>query len=128
MKKSIVKDKSFDFSLSIIQLFKILQEQREYIISKQLLRSGTSIGANISEALAGESRADFLHKMAIASKEARETIYWLELLQKSNLVEYDYSKYIEDCTTLVKMLTNIVHTTKTNLKPKTKNQKPKTKN
>ena len=121
MKKSIVKDKSFDFALSIIQLYKILQEQREYVISKQLLRSGTNIGANIAEALARESRADFLHKMAIASKEARETIYWLELLQKSDLISVDFTKHINDCTVLAKMLTNIVYTTKINPQPKTKN-------
>lgn len=121
MKKSIVKDKSFDFSLLIIELFKLLQQNKEYVISKQLLRSGTSIGANVCEALAGESRADFVHKMAIASKEARETIYWLELLQKSQYIVYDYTTHIQDCTSLVKMLTNIVHTSKTNSKPKTKN-------
>lgn len=121
MKKSLVKEKSFEFSLTIIQLYKFLQDNKEFVISKQLLRSGTSIGANICEALAGESRADFIHKMAIASKEARETIYWLELLQKSNLITFNYEKHIQDCTSLVKMLTNIVHTTKTNSKPKTKN-------
>lgn len=117
----MVKEKSFEFSLTIIQLYKFLQENKEFVISKQLLRSGTSIGANICEALAGESRADFIHKMAIASKEARETIYWLELLQKSNLIIYNYEKHIEDCISLAKMLTNIVHTAKTNPKPKTKN-------
>jgi len=121
MKKSVVKEKSFEFSLTIIQLYKFLQENKEFVISKQLLRSGISIGANICEALAGESRADFTHKMAIASKEARETIYWLELLQKSNLIIFNYEKHIQDCTSLVKMLTNIVHTAKTNSKPKTQN-------
>ncbi len=87
MKKSIIKDKSFEFSLLIIELYKILQSKKEFILSKQILRSGTSIGANINEALAGESRADFVHKMAISSKEARETLYWLELLQKSQFIE-----------------------------------------
>ena len=92
MKKSIIKDKSFKFSLLIIALYKYLQSQREYILSKQLLRSGTSIGANVNEALAAESRADFVHKMAISSKEARETLYWLELLEKSQMVKYDFKK------------------------------------
>ncbi|MBT0607522.1 four helix bundle protein [Aequorivita echinoideorum] len=119
MKTSLIKDKSFEFALSIIQLYKTLQQNKEFIISKQLLRSGTGIGANVSEALAGESRADFLHKMAIASKEARETIYWLELLDKSNLVNNNYQKHIEDCMSIVKILTAIVHTTKSNLKSKT---------
>ncbi len=121
MKTSLIKDKSFEFALSIIQLYKFLQEKKEFVISKQILRCGTSIGANVSEALAGESRADFLHKMAIASKEARETMYWLELLHKSNLVNYDYQNHMEDCVSIIKILTAIVHTTKSNLKPKTKN-------
>jgi four helix bundle protein len=80
MKESKVKNKSFEFALKIIELYKFLQEQKEFILSKQLLRSGTSIGANINEALAGVSKADFTNKMAIASKEARESLYWLELL------------------------------------------------
>ena len=129
MKKSIIKDKSFEFSLSIIELFKYLQSKKEFIISKQIMRSGTSIGANVNEALAAESRADFVHKMAISSKEARETLYWLELLEKSQFIDFDYTKYIVDCTELVKILTSIVKTTK-NQQPKlkTKNSKLNTKN
>jgi len=114
MKRSIVKDKSFEFALEIINLYKVLQEGREFIISKQLLRSGTSIGANVEEALAGESRADFAHKMSIASKEARESRYWLKLLMESNLVVFDYTQYVAQATELIKILTNIVKTTKTN--------------
>lgn len=120
MKKSIVKEKSFEFALQIIELYKVLQENREYVISKQLLRSATSIGANINEALAAESRADYVHKMSISSKEARESLYWLELLDKSQLIVLDYSIYIAKCTELVKMLTSIVKTTK-NSTLKTKN-------
>ncbi len=121
MKKSIIKDKSFAFSLTVIELYKLLQSKKEFVISKQILRSGrTSIGANINEALAAESRADFVHKMAISSKEARETLYWLELLEKSQFIVYDYTKYIADCTELVKILTSIVKTTK-NSKLKTNN-------
>lgn len=111
MKESIVKNKSFEFALRIIDLYKILQEQKEFILSKQLLRSGTSIGANINEALAGVSKADFVNKMAISSKEARETLYWLELLDKSQMVKYDYKPFIINCEDLVKMLTSIVKTT-----------------
>lgn len=110
MKKSIVQEKSFDFALLIIELFQKLQYEREYIISKQLLRCGTSIGANVSEALAGESRADFIHKMAVSSKEARETLYWLKLLNRSQMVELNYTPYIENCEELVKILTSIVKT------------------
>ena len=112
MKESIIKIKSFEFALQIIGLYSFLLEKKEYVLSKQLLRCGTSIGANVNEALAGESRADFVHKMSIASKEARETLYWLELLEKSKMVAADYSLYIMNCTDIVKILTSIVKTTK----------------
>ena len=89
MKDNIIKAKSFKFSLEIIELYKALNEEKEYILSKQLLRSGTSIGANIVEAEAAQSKADFISKMSIASKEARETEYWLMLLQESGLTKLD---------------------------------------
>jgi four helix bundle protein len=79
--ESIIQRKSFAFALQIVQLYKKLREQREYVLSKQLFESGTSIGANVAEATAGQSRKDFLSKMAIASKEARETKFWLRLLR-----------------------------------------------
>lgn len=97
MKESIVKNKSFEFALRIAELYKILQTQKEFVLSNQLLRSGTSIGANINEALAGVSRADFGYKMSLASKESRETLYWLQLLNKSQLAKFDYQSYINDC-------------------------------
>ena len=81
MAESLIQGKSFEFALSVIQLYQGLQAEREYVISKQLLRSGTSVGANVEEATAAQSRRDFLSKMSIASKEARETRYWLRLLQ-----------------------------------------------
>ncbi len=81
MKESVIKEKSYSFALQIIELYKELMKQNEYVLSRQLLKSGTSIGANVEEALAGQSRADFLSKMSIASKEARETKYWLRLLR-----------------------------------------------
>ena len=111
MKESIVKNKSFEFALQIIELYKILQQQKEFILSKQILRSGTSIGANIQEALAGVSKADFANKMGISSKEARETLYWLTLLDKSQIVKFDFKIYIINCEELVKLLTSIVKTT-----------------
>ena len=89
MPESIIQQKSFAFALQIIQLYKQLLAQHEYVLSKQLLRRGTSIGANVEEASAGQSRKDFLAKMAIVSKEARETRYWLRLLRESKLVEQD---------------------------------------
>ena len=79
-KENLIETKSFEFSLNIIALYKKLVEENEYVISKQILRSGTSIGANIQEASAAFSKKDFLYKMSISSKEARETKYWLQLL------------------------------------------------
>ena len=115
MKESIVKEKSFQFSLKIIILYKKLLSENEYIISKQLLRSGTSIGANIEEALAGQSKRDFTAKMSISSKEARETKYWLRLLKESNLTEINVSFLLDDVEELIKMLTSIVKTSQRNL-------------
>ena len=94
--ESIIQKKSFEFSLEIIHLYKMLIENKEFIISKQLLRSATSIGANVEEASAASSKKDFIHKMTIASKEARETKYWLRLLNESKLVSADYSNYLID--------------------------------
>ena len=101
---------SFDFSLQMISLYKILVEHREYVLSRQLLRSGTSIGANIEEAGAAQSRKDFISKMSIASKEARETRYWLRLLDRSKLVDIDYSSYLISIEHIVNILTKIVKT------------------
>ena len=85
MKENIIVTKTFDFALSVVNLFVQLKKENEFIISKQILRSATSIEANVEEAIAAQSRKDFIHKMSIASKEARETKYWLRLLEKSNL-------------------------------------------
>lgn len=111
MSKSLVGERSFDFALEIISLYKKLIEEREFVLSKQLLRSGTSIGANVEEAGAAQSRKDFLHKMSIASKEARETQYWLRLLQQSQITSIDVSPTLENATELVRMLTSIVKST-----------------
>ena len=88
-----ILDLSFDFAIQIIELYKILIEHKEFVLSKQLLRSSTSIGANVEEANAAQTKKDFITKMSIASKEARETKYWLRLLDKSQLVKLDYSLY-----------------------------------
>jgi four helix bundle protein len=113
---SLVQQKSFDFALRIIRLYTKLQEQREYVLSRQLLRSGTSIGANVTEATAGQSRRDFLAKMSIASKEARETRYWLQLLKESELVTVDVSEELSEVEALIRILTSIVKTTSQNPK------------
>jgi four helix bundle protein len=126
MAKSMIREKSFLFALEIIELFKKLQAGREYVLSKQLLRSGTSIGANVEEALAGQSRRDFLAKMAVASKEARETRYWLVLLQGSSLAKIELNPALKNIDELIRILTSIVKTTAEN--PAIQNSKLKTQN
>lgn len=113
-----VREKSFDFALKIIELYKVLAEKHEYVLSRQLLKSGTSIGANVEEATASESRADFIHKMSIASKEARETLYWLKLLDKSDLISnLDVTQEMTDSEELVRLLTSIIKTATKDKKP-----------
>lgn len=84
MSEDIIKVKSFSFAIRIVNLYKTLVSRNEYVMSKQVLRSGTSIGANVREAKNAESKADFIHKMGISQKETDETLYWLELLQATN--------------------------------------------
>lgn len=102
---------TFNFSLQIINLYKLLIQQNEYVISKQLLRSATSIGANVEEAIAAQSRKDFISKMSIACKEARETRYWLRLLDTSKLVNADYNQYLQSIEHIINILTKIIKTT-----------------
>ena len=113
-KKNIIKDKSFDFALRIIKLSKHLKsEQKEYVISKQILRSGTSVGALIREAEHAQSKADFIHKLSIALKEANETDYWIELLfQSEELTKDAYQSIKPDIQELIKLLVSIIKTTK----------------
>ena len=105
-----ILEMSFDFSLLVISLYKKLVENKEYVLSKQLLRSATSIGANVEEAIAAQSKRDFISKMSIASKEARETRYWLRLLDKSKLVDLDYLSYLNSVEHIINILTKIVKT------------------
>ena len=114
MKKSILKDKSKAFALRVIRLYKYLcEEKKEYIPSKQLLRSGTSIGANIAEAFYGQSEADFVSKLSIAQKEAGETMYWLELLHESEyLKRNEYDSIYSDAEELIRLLTSSIKTVK----------------
>lgn len=111
-----IKEMSFEFSLKIISLYKLLVQQNEYVISKQLLKSATSIGANVEEADAAQTKRDFIMKMSIASKEARETKYWLRLLDKSQLLKYDYQAYLADIEHIINILTKIVKTSQLSLK------------
>ena len=108
-----IREKSFTFAITVIRLYKRLQSAREYVVSKQLLKSGTSIGANVEEAMAASSRRDFLHKMSISSKEARESVYWLRLIDQSDLApDIDVGAELEDAQELVRLLTSIVKTTR----------------
>ena len=112
--RNITLNKSFEFAIRIVKLYKYLCEnKKEYIISKQLLRCGTSIGANINEAQAGQTKKDFIAKMSIASKEARETKYWIELLIATNyLLDQDIhtKSLLLEIDELIKLLTSIVKT------------------
>ncbi len=112
MKESIVKDKSVRFAIRVVRLYRYLKEERnEYILSKQLVRSGTSIGANISEAQRAQSQADFAAKMYIALKEAEESAYWILLLKEAEYItEKEYESVCADCEELVKLLTAITKT------------------
>ena len=114
VERNIVEYRSKKFAVRIVRLYQYLErEKREYVLSKQVLRSGTSIGANVKEALEGQSRADFIAKMSIALKEARETEYWLELLHETDYVSKEQYTSIEaDCRELGKILTSIVKTSR----------------
>lgn len=112
MKQNIIKDKTYQFALKIIHHYQKMRQQKEFVLSKQLLRSGTSIGANVEEATAAQSRKDFISKMAISSKEARETNYWLRLLRDSKLCgNIDFTDLIRESEEIIKILTSIVKTT-----------------
>jgi four helix bundle protein len=111
-----ILDLSFEFALQIIHLYKILIEHKEFVIAKQLLRSATSIGANVEEANAAQSKKDFITKMSTASKEARETKYWLRLLDKSQIVKHDFSPYLKSIEHIINILTKIVKTSQESIK------------
>lgn len=113
MKENLIQDKSFNFAILIIHLYKQLIDKKEFVLSKQLLRSATSLGANIEEAIGGFSKRDFTAKMGIALKEAREKKYWLRLIHISKIVEIDVTDYIKESEEIVNILTSIVKTLQT---------------
>ncbi|MDR7372083.1 four helix bundle protein [Flavobacterium aquidurense] len=121
MKNNIVKDKSFDFAIRIVKLYQYLCiEKKEFTLSKQLLRSGTSIGAMVREAEHAESKNDFIHKFAITQKEANETVYWLELLKATDyLNDKEFENINTDAVAILKLITSILKTTKNQLVSKT---------
>jgi len=112
MKDNLIANKTFDFSLMIIKLFIKLKKENEFIVSKQLLRCGTSIGANVEEAIAGQSMKDFVNKLSIANKEARETKYWLRLLDKSELTKIEVEEYLIEIEHIINIITKIIKTSK----------------
>ena len=116
MKENIIATKTFDFALSIINLFIELKKENEFIISKQIMRSGTSIGANVEEAIAAQSKKDFINKLSIASKEARETKYWLKLLNKSELTKISVDDHLIEIEHIINIITKIIKTSQEKLK------------
>ncbi len=115
---NLVQNLSYDFALKIIKLSYYLKQQNECVLAKQIVASGTSIGTNVEEALAASSKKEFIYKISIASKEAREAHYWLKLLHDSNLLPPTFASLITDVTSLKNITAKIVKTSQNNLKSK----------
>jgi len=113
MKKNLIEDKSFDFAQKIVLTYKdLVYVKKEFVLSKQLLRSGTSVGANVSEAVFGQSDKDFVSKLKIARKEANESLFWIRLMEKTDFLEIKTSSTLKkDATELVRILTAIIKST-----------------
>lgn len=114
---NIIKQKSFNFAIRIIKLYQYLSnDKKEFILSKQILRSRTSIGAMVRESEHAQSKSDFIHKLSIAQKEINETIYWLELFQATDyLSKQEFESINEDAVEIIKLITSIIKTTKNNI-------------
>jgi len=127
-RENLIRAEAFSFALQIMELAKTLRQKKEYELSAQLWRSGTSIGANVEEAQAGQSRADFMAKMTIASKESREALYWLRLVDKGKIISSEEIAPVrEQCERIVRILTSIVKTARAGKdQSKIKNQESKT--
>ena len=127
-RENLIQAEAFSFALQIMELAKTLRQKKEYELSSQLWRSGTSIGANVEEAQAGHSRADFMAKMTIASKESREALYWLRLADKGKVISSEEMAPVrEQCESIVRILTSIVKTARASKEQsKIKNQESKT--
>jgi four helix bundle protein len=113
MKKNLIEDKSFDFAQKIVLTYKdLVYVKKEFVLSKQLLRSGTSVGANVSEAVFGQSDKDFVSKLKIARKEANESLFWIRLMEKTDFLEIKTASPLKkDATELVRILTAIIKST-----------------
>ncbi|MEE4178093.1 MAG: four helix bundle protein [Bacteroides sp.] len=117
MKEGVSKTKSLNFAIRVVSLYRSLRENNEFVISKEVLRSGTAIGALIREAEYAESGLDFIHKMSIAQKECNETLYWIELLKETDLIDQSaFEGLYADAVELMKLLTAIIKKRKENLK------------
>jgi four helix bundle protein len=117
MKENIIKIKTYQFALKVVLLFKELQKEKEFVLSKQLLRSATSIGANVEEGIQAQSKPDFIHKFSISQKEAFETHYWLRLLKDSNYLKKETAdNLISECEEIQRIITAILKKSKENLK------------
>lgn len=114
-KENVIQSRSFDFAMEIIKFYKHCLDSNEYLLSKQLVRCGTSIGANVEEASAAQSKKDFIAKMSISSKEARETRYWLRLFSKNGIIEYDFTFLLKEIEEIINILTAIVKTSQQNI-------------
>ena len=118
MSKGVLKKKSFRFAVRIVNLYKYLTiSQKEYVLSKQILRSGTSVGANVREAEFAQSNLDFIHKLSISQKEINETLYWLELLKETDFIKNEEFESLNfDATELLKIITSSIETMKSKIK------------
>lgn len=118
MKVNLIKDKSFGFAVRIVNLYRLMcGERSEFIMSKQLMRSGTSVGANVREAANAQSPADFIHKLSVAQKECDETLYWIELMRETGYLNDDeFSSIHSDANEIYAILTRIIVTSKNKLK------------
>lgn len=113
MKENIILTKSYRFALDATVLCKKLKDKKEFHLASQLMRSATSIGANVNEASAAQSRREFISKMSVASKEAREANYWIKLISESGLLDLDFENYIKESEEIIKILTAILKTAQT---------------
>lgn len=113
-KPNVIKDKSFDFAVRIVNLYKFLAFQKnEYVLSKQLLKSGTSIGANVEEALGSQSNKEFIAKLHISYREAKESLYWLKLLNKTDFInEKEFLSLCKDCEEIIMIIVSIIKSSK----------------
>ena len=121
MRENVLKDKSYAFAVRTVKLYKYLsREQKEFVLSKQILRSGTSIGSNVEEANSGQSKKDFIAKLSISLKEAKESHYWLRLLHDCVYLNQNmFDSLLNDCNELISLLTIIIKTSRKNEQNKT---------